>query len=754
MSFDNYRIQFQSFEPLDVSFDLNTDFTTCLNNSEISQQISHKLCDLDVSFSSDNTLLTIEPVALRARAESMSKTNAVNVDTQRLVAHYLKFNQSYNGLEEMAHIVNVMHNVSIKVPESRYKIMKEINPRFKIEFHIFCVKCKNYTATPTNEVLCCVCCNKLKTATSNYFVYIPVKQQLEKVIEENWDEIMAYRSQNGEANTMTDIHDSIQFKRAKKKYEPNFKVLSLAAGTDGAAVASKSLWAIHLYQNFLKPSMRYVPKNILCVAFFCQSSKPNMHSFFHPLLNELKNIESNGGLVIKKGNQIFKFMPIITQFIADLPARVDVQGWTSYNGYKACTYCEHPGVSITSIKNNKTTKVVRYIHREEVDELRDHVKLLQIYKQLKRSKQPIDGVKEVSCMIAAAEFDLIHGFGIDYMHCALLGVTKKLMELWLDSTNHSEKFYIKPRDQDILSKRIVSIKPICEITRKPGPVKGLANYKANEFRSLLLYFLRYCLVGLLSHTYIEHFQLFSFAIYTLLKDNISFDEINLAEKNLVEFVDKFDSLYGHKNVTMNLHLLKHIANCVRNVGPLWVQSAFALEANNGIITKTTAKKSILHSVSFKYNARNSLSLSEEKKTPIVSLKGKQNIRLNTNELNTLRNDGFHIGKSGLMNIYERIEMKKTKFTSKKCKEVSTIDFFVKMKNGQIGAVAFYFTANYNVNAYVELYEVEKVNDQYFIVNSTGTAGIFNIKEISNKLIYIKIGVREVVTERPNSYEKT
>lgn len=773
---------------MDVSFDSENCFDAHSNNIIMNQANANEFCDLSVSFNLDNSLLSREPIAKISHAESNNSTmspekqlcdlnvsfdlddsllsrepipniskvacaikpKSVNCHTERLVAHYLKFNQSYNGLENMAHIMNLMDNVSIQVPESRYKIMKQINPQFKIEFHIFCSKCKNYTATSTPEVLCCSCLNKLKTAEAKYFVYIPIEQQLRKIIEENWDEILSYPNSNNEANIITDIHDSIQFKQIKKKYGSNVKILSLAAGTDGAVVASKSLWAIQMYQNYLKPSMRYVPQNVLCAAFYYESVKPNMQDFFYPLLHELKEINKSGGLTIEKGKKQYRFMPIITQIVADLPAKIDVQGMVSYNGYKACGYCQHPGVAIKG--KNKST-VIRYVSRDKV-ELRNHEKILETYKKLKRSREPIDGVKEMSCMIAAVDFDLILGFSIDYMHCALLGVTKKCLKLWLDSTNHDQPFYIKPKNKDILSKRITGIKPIIEITRKPGPVSKRLDYKANEFRTLLLYYLRYCLVGLLNKCYIDHFQLFSYAIYTILKEKISFDEIDCAEKKLIEFVDKFEVLYGQSNITMNLHLLKHLANSVRNLGPLWAQSAFALEDNNGIITKTTAKKSILHSVAFKYNARNSLNLNDKKNEPTVSLREKKNIRLTTDELNTLRRIGITIGKSGSMGIYGRVSLKMTEFTSMKCKEVSTIDYFVKIKNGLVGAVAFYFTLDYNVNAYIEIFDVVEKNDQFIIVKQSQLSDVFNIKDIETKLIYIKIGSREVLTKRPNRFEKS
>lgn len=76
----------------------------------------------------------------------------------------------------------------------------------------------------------------------------------------------------------------------------------------------------------------------------------------------------------------------------------------------------------------------------------------------------------------------------------------------------------------------------------------------------------------------------------LLEKEISHENICTAEIRLNEFVEKFEDFYGKHNVTMNIHLLKHIANSVRNLGPLWAQSAFSFETNNGVIVRANQAK--------------------------------------------------------------------------------------------------------------------------------------------------------------------
>lgn len=163
----------------------------------------------------------------------------------------------------------------------------------------------------------------------------------------NFDEIVAFETTN-RADTLTDAHDSVQFKKIQSKY--SCKILSLTANTDGAAiyktVFNKSLWPIHLQQNYLTPKNRFKTINILLAALFFGPNQPNMHEFFYPLLKELKEIQKEGGIFIEKDGKQFVFMPIITHCCCDPPAKAKLQCFTGHSGYHACSYCLHPGISI------------------------------------------------------------------------------------------------------------------------------------------------------------------------------------------------------------------------------------------------------------------------------------------------------------------------------------------------------------------------------------------------------------------------
>jgi hypothetical protein len=76
---------------------------------------------------------------------------------------------------------------------------------------------------------------------------------------------------------------------------------------------------------------------------------------------------------------------------------------------------------------------------------------------------------------------------------------------------------------------------------------------------------------------------FSWVIF--LGDNITHSKVDLADESLKKCVMQMEGLYGLSSCTFNVHQLTHLANGVRNCGPLWAMSAFMFEANNHMLLK-------------------------------------------------------------------------------------------------------------------------------------------------------------------------
>ena len=169
------------------------------------------------------------------------------------------------------------------------------------------------------------------------------------------------------------------------------------------------------------------------------------------------------------------------------------------------------------------------------------------------------------------------------MHCVCLGVTRQFVNMWMDSRQHEKSFYIGRSVQEI-NARLHSIEVPGEISRAPRPIADRNHWKASEWRAFIFYSL-VILRGILPSTHLKHFFLFVYGVYSLLGDSITEDAINSAEACLTKFVIKVEELYGLKYCTFNVHQLIHLAQSVRDCGPLWSSAAFIFESNNHTLQK-------------------------------------------------------------------------------------------------------------------------------------------------------------------------
>lgn len=181
------------------------------------------------------------------------------------------------------------------------------------------------------------------------------------------------------------------------------------------------------------------------------------------------------------------------------------------------------------------------------------------------------------------------------------------LDLWFDSKNHREKYYITPRGTEAVNKNLKSITPLRTFSIKPRSIEEKEYWKAHELKYWLLFYAVPCLTGILKPIYLNHLTLLSEAIFIFLKTKITPAEYLKASNNLKKFVIDFQTLYGEENMMHNVHLLSHLAKCVKDCGPFWGYSNFNFEGNNGSIVKHVhGTTDVEHQIASKYAFNNSL----------------------------------------------------------------------------------------------------------------------------------------------------
>ena len=175
----------------------------------------------------------------------------------------------------------------------------------------------------------------------------------------------------------------------------------------------------------------------------------------------------------------------------DAPAKCLFQEFCQFNAFYGCPYCLSPGETVKTCGNGHT-----HVYPFDESNLstghgkeRDHKQTLShaatATKQTIEGGKPaaVKGVKGFSWFAFLPKFDIIKGVGIDYMHGALLGVTKMLLTLWLNKSYSKEPWSISKLQNEIESRYLGMTPPIC-ITRLPRILIANFRYlKASDFRT-------------------------------------------------------------------------------------------------------------------------------------------------------------------------------------------------------------------------------------------------------------------------------
>ena len=349
------------------------------------------------------------------------------------------------------------------------------------------------------------------------------------------------------------IHDG--GKKQANMFPPGSK-LKLDIMIDGFnPIKSKkrcSFWPIlgSFSNTFFPPSNKCSP---FVIALYYGREKPDIEVYLQDFLKELHEVMSEG-----MGNYKVELRCII----ADAPAKSFLKQVKGSTGYYGCCFCNVRGERNPHTKSTNFNSFNCEIRTDESFRMRVH-------KKHHTGNSPFEKVN----------IDMIHSFPCDYMHQVLLGVMKKLLKMWLVE----KPFKLSPSQKCVLNDRVDIVKKMTpmEFNRKQRSFEDLPDFKATEFRTILLYSGMFLFKGLLCNEMFEHFKLLYLAMRFLCSPEIDLEKIGIAEKLLFEFVKKYTVVYKNMSCTYNVHNLLHIADDCRRLGPLDTFSAFPFESMLG-----------------------------------------------------------------------------------------------------------------------------------------------------------------------------
>ena len=301
---------------------------------------------------------------------------------------------------------------------------------------------------------------------------------------------------------------------------------------------------------------------VFVIAIYCGTTKPNIPEYLEKFVNELDKLINDG--FTYNG---FKIFLQIKAFICDTPARALIKQIKGHTAYYACERCKTKG----EYRNHSMT------YAELDAETRTHASFLQ--------KEQSDHHIGVSPLETLTGINMISMFVLDYMHLILLGIVRRLLQMWWNMV----PFKFSCNAKIIINDRMNLLKNYipCEFSRKCRSFKDLDRFKATEFRLFLLYIGPTVLEGMLPIKMFQHFCILHVIMRIFCSKNMQTKEyIDYAQCLCVKFVKNYQQLYGSKqNIVYNVHNLIHIHEDVRRYGNLDSISAFKYETMLGTLKR-------------------------------------------------------------------------------------------------------------------------------------------------------------------------
>ena len=230
--------------------------------------------------------------------------------------------------------------------------------------------------------------------------------------------------------------------------------LALALSTDGVPVfkSSKlSLWPVYLTILNLPVNLSIRAHNIILCGLWAGSNGPLMSQLLKPVVNTLEQLYKVGILINTSAGTVLVRAKLVFG-VFDLPAKAKVLCGKQFNGKFGCSVCLHPGKRLPN--NSRVYLPDKYPERFHSQVIADGEAVVR----------GMYGVSPLAFMI-----DLVDGVPVDYMHCVLEGVTRRLIKSWFDKSHHRNSYYIGSHVKTI-DEALVKLQPPHEFSRPPRSI--------------------------------------------------------------------------------------------------------------------------------------------------------------------------------------------------------------------------------------------------------------------------------------------
>lgn len=418
----------------------------------------------------------------------------------------------------------------------------------------------------------------------SYFIKLNIIAQLRKILGRpgNYESLQHRFTRNKiSINNIEDIYDGQLYQEEVRNGFLSNSNISFMWNSDGVPVFKSkkfSIWPLYLVINELPYKIRYKRANVVLAGLWFGPNKPDPNCFIRSYVEDFRKIYTGFNVQVHFQREPVYIRGKLLLGTCDLPAKSTFLNIKSFNGEYGCPACEFTGETIR-LPDETRKFCYRYaeqFNKRTIENISNHAR------KALRTGKAVFGVKgQTALRLIMPNF--VRGTGIDLMHI-LSGIVKKLMTLHFDSKFSGRPFSIRPL-LPVVDELLLSLHPPKFVHRMIRSLEETAFWKASELKAWFFYYSVPILKQFLRTEYFKHYLKLVIALSYLNASSISEEMIDTAKNLLMQFVQDFEHLYGIEFCSINIHLLLHLVDCVRELGPLWAYACFPLEDLNGQILK-------------------------------------------------------------------------------------------------------------------------------------------------------------------------
>ncbi|XP_059481316.1 uncharacterized protein LOC132200121 isoform X1 [Neocloeon triangulifer] len=503
----------------------------------------------------------------------------------KLCKIYSKHLCSKGLLRDVISLINEILPRNSNFPSSLHKFLEiasSVVPNCNYTSKYFCADCHKSFGDTDKDI-----CERCSSKSSAVYVSNDLSALVKVFFESNGlaQTIDAYKTTQIADEKVRDIVDGRRFQSSNKnQYDlaliQNIKSIPVANG------AETQIWPNALAICDISPDLR--SKSVLLESIWYSNSKPDMIHYLSDFFDSFELLSIDG--VDWKNpvtNNIENSKLFMIASTVDDQTRCEMQYISQSDGKYGCSFCEIP---TSEWKHNmNSTKI--YPFKLSGFPLRTQENMIEQANYALRNDPgsgdenvvhdyesnhffQTKGVKGYTPLTLFDNFDIAKGFSPDYLHSCLVGVVRRNISTILDERNSKKEFQIV-RYLGLINIKLDEITPPKFMKRPPRPLNKIMKWEGSEIRNWLLYYSLPIMKEFWPKQYLEHHLLLVFGIHTLLKEEVSKEEVESARRALEEYCGLYPLHYEAEDQTFDLHMLLHLPDSVLELGPLQMHSTDA-----------------------------------------------------------------------------------------------------------------------------------------------------------------------------------